>query len=204
MVFLKNDLAQWQEHQTELRPLVSNCCPLHLPHQTLARQASNKEQWKRNQTGVRSFLLKHFCNLGCYLGGSHGTEHLPRVKCCQGALSVSSSWSSCGIMGLHMRKLRLSKRKWAVQSHRPREWWVRCDSKAYVFFFFFSIFSFHDFCHVSVGGEKVTQRLDSLNLLCPLMTRGAQFSPEYSAELQTLGCCFLTPCMLFLPNWLCL
>ena len=68
------------------------------------------------------------------------------------------------------------------------------------FFFFCCLFSLHDFCHVSVGGGKVTQRLDSLNLLCPLMTKGEQFSPECSAELQMLGCCFLTPCVLFLPN----
>lgn len=137
--------------------------------------------------------------------GHRGTERLPSVKCCQGTLPVSSSWPPYGIMGLHMRKLRLSERKWAVQSHRPREWWVRCDSKAYVFIvFFFSTFSFHDFCHVSVGDGKVTQRLDSLNLLCPLMIRGTQFSPECSAELQMLGCCFLTPCVLFLPSWLCL
>ena len=136
--------------------------------------------------------------------GDHGAERLPRVKCCQGTLPVSSSWSPCGIIGLHMRK---PAQREEVSCPKPQTQGVMSQvwlQSICLYFFFCCLFSFHHFCHVSVGGGKVTQRLDSLNLLCPLMTKGEQFSPECSAELQMLGCCFLTPCVLFLPNWLCL
>lgn len=105
-----------------------------------------------------------------------------------------------GIMGLHMRKLEAQQEEVSCPKPQTQGSDESGVTPKHMSFFFLSIFSFHDFCHVSVGGGKVTQRLDSLNLLCPLMIRGTQFSPECSAETQMLDCCFLTPCVLFLPS----